>query len=47
MGERIEIEIPPRLTEPLFRMASEMELSLEEVVEAALKNYLERSQDNA
>lgn len=47
MGERIEIEIPPQLAEPLLRLASETELPLEDIVEAALKNYLERSQDNA
>ena len=47
MGERLEIEIPSQLTEPLLRLASETELPLEDIVEAALKNYLERSQDNA
>ena len=47
MGERLEIEIPPQLTEPLLQYASETELSVEDIVETALKNYLERSQDNA
>ena len=47
MGERLEIEIPSQLTEPLLRLASETELPLEDIVEAALRNYLERSQDNA
>ena len=47
MGERFEIEIPPQLTDPLLQYASEMELSVEDIVETALRNYLERSQDNA
>lgn len=47
MGMKCEIEIPPHLTESLLRLASETELPLEDIVEAALKNYLERSQDNA
>ncbi|MBR2831324.1 MAG: CopG family transcriptional regulator [Oscillospiraceae bacterium] len=47
MGERLEIEIPSQLTEPLLLYASETELPVEDIVETALKNYLERSQDNA
>lgn len=47
MGMKCEIEIPPQLTEPLLRLASETELPLEGIVETALRNYLERSQDNA
>lgn len=47
MGERLEIEIPPQLTEPLLQYASETELPVEDIVETALRNYLERSQDNA
>lgn len=47
METKYEIEIPPHLTESLLRLASETELPLEHIVEAALKNYLERSQDNA
>ena len=35
------------ITEPLLQYASETELSVEDIVETALKNYLERSQDNA
>ena len=46
MGMKCEIEIPPQLTEPLLRLASETELPLEDIVETALRNYLERSQDN-
>ena len=47
MGTNYEIEIPPQLTEPLLRLASEKELAVEDIVETALRNYLERSQDNA
>ncbi len=47
MGERLEIEIPPQLTEPLLQDASETELPVEDIVETALRNYLERSQYNA
>lgn len=47
MGMKCEIEIPPQLTEPLLRLASETGLPLEDIVETALRNYLERSQDNA
>lgn len=47
MGERLEIEIPPQLTEPLLQYASETELPVEDIVETALRNYLERIQDNA
>ena len=47
MGTRYEIEIPPGLTEALLRLASETELPLEDIVETALRNYMERSQDNA
>lgn len=47
METKYEIEIPPHLTESLLRLASETELPLEDIVETALKNYLERSQDNA
>ena len=47
MGERIEIEIPPPLAELLLQFASEKELSVEDIVETALRNYLERNKDNA
>lgn len=47
MGTKYEIEIPPHLTEPLLRLASETELPLEDIVETALRNYLERSKENA
>ena len=45
MGERLEI--PPQLIEPLLLYASETGLPVEDIVEAALRDYLERSQDNA
>ena len=47
MGERFEIVIPPQLTESLLQYASDTELPVEDIVETALKNYMERSQDNA
>lgn len=47
MGERFEIVIPPQLTESLLQNASDTELPVEDIVETALKNYMERSQDNA
>lgn len=47
METRYEIEILPQFIEPLLRLASETELPLEDIVEAALRNYLERSRDNA
>ena len=47
MGTKYEIEIPLHPTEPLLRLASETELPVEDIVETALRNYLERSQDNA
>lgn len=47
MGDRLEIEIPPQLTEPILQYASDTELPVEDIVETALRNYLERSQDNA
>ena len=47
MEEKYEIEIPQYLTEPLLRIAAETEQSLEDVVDAALRNYMERSRNNA
>ena len=37
------IEIPPQLVEPLLEHAAETGLSVEEIVESAIKNYSERS----
>ena len=47
MGERLEIEIPPQLIKPLLQSASETARPVEDIVKTALRNYLERSQDNA
>ncbi len=42
----MEIEIPAWLTEALFRFADETELPVEEIVERAIKSYLERNDEN-
>lgn len=47
MERQIEIEIPQRLMEPLLFYAAEMGLSVEEIVEAAIKKYMKRSRDDA
>lgn len=47
MERQIEIEIPQRLTWPLLFYAAETELSVEEIVESAIKKYMERSRDDA
>ena len=36
------IEIPPEYTEPLLQRAAETGLSVEEIVESAIKKLLER-----
>ena len=41
------IEIPQEYVEPLLRSAAETGLSVEEVVDSAIKNYLERMGKNA
>lgn len=41
------IEIPQKFVEPLLDCAAETGLSVEEVVESAIKNYLERMSKNA
>lgn len=41
------IEIPQKYVEPLLNCAAETGLSIEEVVESAIKNYLERMNKNA
>ena len=41
------IEIPQAYVEPLLRSAAETRLSVEEVVDSAIKNYLERMIKNA
>ena len=41
------IEIPQEYVEPLLNCAAETGLSVEEVVDSAIKNYLERMIKNA
>lgn len=43
----VDIEIPNELTEPLMIAAAEQEISVEEIVERAIRNYMERSEENA
>lgn len=43
----MDIEIPDTLTEPLMIAAAEQENSVEEIVERAIKNYIERNNENA
>ncbi len=45
-GDAMEIEIPAWLTETLLRRAAETELPVEEIVERAIKSYLERNDEN-
>ena len=42
----MEIEIPDWLTESILRCAAEKELTVEEIVERAIKSYLERNEEN-
>ena len=41
MNDRIEVKIPAPLTDDLLRFAAEQELSVEEIVETAMRNYME------
>lgn len=41
----MEITIPNTLIEPLLIQASEQEVSVEEIVENAIKKYLERNEN--
>ena len=41
MNDRIEVLIPAALTDALLRFAAEQELSVEEIVETAMRNYME------
>ena len=47
MDTDFEIEVPPQLADALLRYASETELPLEDIVETAVRNYLEGGNDNA
>ena len=46
MNDRIEVQIPAALTDALLRFAAEQELSVEEIVETAMRNYMEGRLDN-
>lgn len=41
MNNRIEIEIPAPLTDAILRFAAEQELTVEEIVETAMRIYME------
>ena len=41
MNDRIEVQIPAPLTDALLRFAAEQELSVEEIVESVMRNYME------
>ena len=41
MNDRIEVRIPAPLTEALLWFAAEQELSVDEIVETAMRNYME------
>ena len=41
MNDRIEVRIPAPLTDALLRFVAEQELSVEEIVETAMRNYME------
>lgn len=43
----MDIEIPNELTEPLLIAVAEQEISVEEIVERAIRNYMERNDENA
>ena len=46
LSERIEIHIPAPIAEAILLAAAETELSVEEILEAAIKNYLEGEVDH-
>lgn len=41
MNDRIEIEIPAPLTDAILQFAAEQELTVEEIVETAMRIYME------
>ena len=43
----MEIVIPNMLTELLLRKATEQETTVEEIVEQAIRKYIERNDENA
>ena len=46
MNDRIEVQIPATLTDALLRFVAEQELSVEEIVETAMRIYMEGRLDN-
>lgn len=46
MKDRIEIQIPAPLANAILLAAAETELPVEEILEAAIKNYLEGEVDH-
>lgn len=41
MNDRIEIQIPAPLTDAILQFAAEQELTVEEIVETAMRIYME------
>ena len=41
MNDRIEVQIPAPLTDAILQFAADQELSVEEIVEAAIRIYME------
>lgn len=46
MKERIEIQIPAPLAEAILLTAAQQELTVEEILESAIRNYLEGRTEN-
>lgn len=46
MNDSIEIEIPSPLTDTILQFAAEQELTVEEIVETAMRIYMEGMLDN-
>lgn len=46
MKERIEIQIPAPLADAILFIAAQQELTVEEILESAIRNYLEGRTEN-
>ena len=46
MNDRIEVQIPASLTDAILQFAAEQELTVEEIVETAMRIYMEGRLDN-
>lgn len=46
MKERIEIQIPAPLAEAILLTTAQQELTVEEILESAIRNYLEGRTEN-